>query len=271
MLFLHFWGWGEPFMNKDIYRMIRYAREKGLKVITSTNGHFLSSEEDIDSLIGSGLDAIIFAMDGADRETYEKFRRRGDFDKMLDNLRLLVKRRMEKGAGSPAINLRMVVTKENEDQISRMREFAASVGVDMLSLKTLGSHDDETLWNESIPRNYEYRRYEYDDAGEAIRKRNTCKRMWHHPFIYCDGTVALCCYHLAGEVPVGNAFASNGDGFSKVWFGQEYRRARAGFMAFRGGNGHSGPERCRTCNTNYTNNWDYVSHAFYLRDNGKTS
>src|SRR3989304_1777545 len=38
-LLLQLWGWGEPFLNKDFCRMIRYAKTAGIKTITATNGH----------------------------------------------------------------------------------------------------------------------------------------------------------------------------------------------------------------------------------------
>jgi MoaA/NifB/PqqE/SkfB family radical SAM enzyme len=65
-MFLHFCGWGEPFLNKDLFSMIRYAKDKGIKIITSTNGHFF---ENVDKLLDTGLDVLIFALNGVDKET----------------------------------------------------------------------------------------------------------------------------------------------------------------------------------------------------------
>lgn len=269
MLFLHFWGWGEPFMNKEIFSMIKYAKNKGIKVITSTNGHFLQTEEEIDKLIDSGLDALIFAMDGADQETYEKYRQNGDLERILKNLKLLVKRKMERGVVCPVVNLRMLVSRENEEQILKMKKLAKETCVDIFTLKSLSSHGNKNLWEETLPTNHEYRRFEYDNKGEPIRKENLCKRMWNHPFIYYDGTVTTCVFCLKDELPVGNVFSSNGSDFSRIWFGEKFRNIRAGFLDFRRGKQECAPVRCRSCHRNYADCHDSISHAFYFQQNGK--
>lgn len=268
LLLLHFWGWGEPFLNKDIFSMIKYARKKGVKVVTSTNG-LLFNDESIDQLIDSKLDALIFALDGVDQETYDKFRCGGDFSKAVENLRSLIKRRDQRGYSLPKVNLRMVVTRENEDQISEMKELAKELGVDIFSLKTLGSHDNSSVWEKSIPQEPSYRRFSYDDQGVPIRKNNQCKRMWHHPFIHHEGTTTVCSYHLLEGFSVGNAFA-NDNVFSKIWFGKELKNARKCFLKFLLTN-ESEPLICQDCYVNYTNAVDYVSHAFTFDNDKKES
>ncbi|MGZ3711598.1 MAG: radical SAM protein, partial [Bdellovibrionota bacterium] len=62
--FIWLQDYGEPFLNKDIFSMITYARAKGLKVGISTNGTVLT-DKIIDGIFESGLDYLIFAIDGA--------------------------------------------------------------------------------------------------------------------------------------------------------------------------------------------------------------
>ena len=76
-----------------------------------------------------------------------------------------------------------------------MRELAEKIGVDMLTLKTLCSFDNKTEGETLVPCNREYRRFEYDDKGKPIRKKNSCKKMWNHPTVYLDGTVVPCDYY----------------------------------------------------------------------------
>jgi uncharacterized radical SAM superfamily Fe-S cluster-containing enzyme len=35
------WGWGEPFICPSVYEMIDYAHTKGVRLVSSTNGHFV--------------------------------------------------------------------------------------------------------------------------------------------------------------------------------------------------------------------------------------
>jgi MoaA/NifB/PqqE/SkfB family radical SAM enzyme len=258
LLFLHFWGWGEPFLNQDIFSMIKYAKKKGIKIITSTNGHFFENTENVDRVIDSELDVLVVALDGVDQKTYEQYRKRGDFERVMRGLRSLLHHRSKAGRSPPLINLRMVVTKENEHQIPQMQSLAQNLGVDVLTLKTLGPHDDDTLWEKSLPLNPAYRRYEYDDEGHPIRKKNSCKKMWNHPTVFHDGTVSPCDYSI--EVPLGDAFAEGKHAFRRVWFSKNLQELRARFL---------GDEvislRCGNCPLNYTSPHDYVSHAIPIR------
>lgn len=259
ILFLHFWGWGEPFMNKDFYSMVTYAKNKGIQIISSTNGHFFQNRMNIDRLIDSGLHVLIVALDGLDAETYEKYRQKGDFERVVTGIERLIKRRNERGAVYPRINLRMLVTRDNENQIEQMKQFAQVLGVDIFSLKTLCSFDNEAKWKTLLPRNSAYRRFRYNDQGNPIRIENPCKKPWNHPTIYRDGTVVPCDYHTGEEFSLGNIFATEGTTFRDVWFGDSYRNFRKNFhKKLRSG------LRCDSCSLNYADVDRCVSHAFRI-------
>ena len=264
ILFLHFWGWGEPFMNKDFFSMVKVAKAKGVRIVSSTNGHFFESQGNIDKLIDSGLDVLIVALDGTDPETYEKYRRQGDFGRVLSGLKQLVRRKRERGAGSPRINLRMLVTRENEDQVDRMKALARELGVDIFSLKTLCSFDNEAEGSELLPCRPEFRRFSYGPDGEPVRQENTCKKFWNHPTVYRDGTVVLCDYHTGNDFSLGNVFNPDGRAdFGRIWFGRDFRRVRAQFLK-----GDRRGMRCDTCALNFAGVDRCVSHVFPIQGEG---
>lgn len=258
-LLLHFWGWGEPFVNPDIYSMIRYAHDRGIKVVTSTNGHFLCEGGQVEQLLESGLDALIVALDGVDAATYAAYRRHGDYFRVLKGLRQLVKTKAATNSRYPLVNLRMVVRRDNEDQIGAMQSLAQELGVDLLTLKTFYMHDNEEDPAPYLPRDHAYRRFEYDSAEHPIRKENRCKRMWNHPVIYHDGSVSVCDYFTHRELCLGKAFGAGGTGFRDVWFGRAYEEQRRRFAKAA-----TRTERCDRCALNYVTPDGYVSHAFRL-------
>lgn len=259
LLFLQFWGWGEPFLNKDFISMIRYAKDKGIKIITSTNGHFFENDKNLDNLIDSGLDVLIFALDGVDKETYEKYRQKGDFEKAVQGLRLLLQRREKCGTSFPLINLRMLVTRDNEDQVSQMRSLAENMGVDVLTLKTLCSFDNKAKWESIVPCNQEYRRFKYDDEGQPIKIKNLCKKPWNHPTVYRDGTVIPCDYYTGEDFSLGNVFTNDGIRFRRIWFGKEFQQFRTNFLKEE-----CKDLRCGDCSLNYANVDRCVSHVFAI-------
>ena len=44
VLLLVLWNWGEPLMNPELPQMIRYAADRGIRTVTSTNAHFLRND-----------------------------------------------------------------------------------------------------------------------------------------------------------------------------------------------------------------------------------
>jgi MoaA/NifB/PqqE/SkfB family radical SAM enzyme len=49
------WDWGEPFLNPEVYDMIFYAKQKDIKIISSTNGHVFAQPGNADKLVRSGI------------------------------------------------------------------------------------------------------------------------------------------------------------------------------------------------------------------------
>ncbi len=244
MLVLNLWGWGEPFLNPDIFEMIRYAKSKGVKVVTSTNGHFLQNPGVIDQSLDAAPDILFVALDGADRETYEKYRKNGDFDRVLGGLRLLLQRREELGLKLPRINLRMLLTRDNEQQVQGMKTLAQDIGVDVLSFKTINSFDNPNCGETLLPHSRAYRRFDYDSAGHPVRVKNSCRKLWNHPTIYHDGTLVVCDYYTGTDLAIGNVLQDQT--FSQLWFGEKYRQIRRRFA-----DGDRAGLRCDDCSLNF--------------------
>jgi len=134
VLALALWNYGEPLLNPDMCAMIAYARKNSLVTVVSTNCLALD-EDKIRQLLDSGLDYLIVSFDGATEETYELFRGKGNFNKVLANLRLLMKIKKECAQLLPFVELQYIVMKDNADEINDIKILARSLGVDKLSLK----------------------------------------------------------------------------------------------------------------------------------------
>lgn len=83
------WNYGEPFLNKELLSMIKYATTAGMHVITSTNGEFFKSKEFCLEVVLSGLQHSIICLDGADQETISKFRRGSKFSEIVNGFRFI--------------------------------------------------------------------------------------------------------------------------------------------------------------------------------------
>ncbi|HDQ46054.1 MAG TPA: radical SAM/SPASM domain-containing protein [bacterium] len=233
LLLIQFWNQGEPFLHPDLVEMIRYAKQKGIAVMTSTNGHFLDSESRVDDLIRSGLDEIIISLDGVDQESYETYRVGGRFQKVVDGVRLLAERKKKMGSRTPLINLQFLVFKQNASRLGEVRKLARELGADILQLKSpqVYSTDQAAAF---LPEDESFRRYRIE--GEALRIKSTvpnwCKFLWYGAVLNWDGSLAPCCFDKDGRFGYGNAFEDGKDILS-LWTNSVSHEFRSGVLRNR--------------------------------------
>lgn len=72
---------GEPFLHKDIFEMMDFARPYVKSFSFSTNGSLLTPEK-ISKLKTFNISKLYISIDGSDRETYETYRKNGVFDQI---------------------------------------------------------------------------------------------------------------------------------------------------------------------------------------------
>ncbi len=245
LLLLILFSWGEPLLNKNFPKMVQYANEQGIRTVTSTNGHVLNNEAFMASILESGLDTLIVAVDSLKQETYEVFRKNGDIGKVLEGIRKTValKRRLK---AKTRINFRVVVTRNNEDEIPEMRKVARNLGVDIFSVKSVNPNTGDELKDDGriIPNNPNYRRYKYRKGTmERIRLKARCEYIWMLSNIAADGTVVTCCYNYDNQPAYGNIREAP---FRDIWNGDVARAIRKQIWSDM-----DSIPRCKDCNVNF--------------------
>jgi len=208
-LLLVFWSWGEPFMNKDACRMIRYAKDCGLFVHSSTNGHFFTVKEQARALIDSGLDSLIVAVDGLDQQTYEKYRKRGNFKHVIKSIENLISERSKAGARHPLLTFRFIVMKHNEHQLEGVRDFAKDLGVDVVTFRSaVIRRKGVDLENSLAPKTPRFRRFINNSGPLAVSmikaEKNYCHRPYANLTILSNGDIVLCENDFDATLPLGN-------------------------------------------------------------------
>lgn len=85
--YLSFSG-GEPMVHPLFFDMVAYVCERGGQLKVETNGHYLTPEN-CARLKRLSVKAVQVSLDGASRETFNRMRVRGDFDRVLNGVRNL--------------------------------------------------------------------------------------------------------------------------------------------------------------------------------------
>ena len=121
--------YGEALMLKyKLIWMINYAKNKGLTdVVLNSNGNLLDDEMII-GLIDAGLDAIYIGIDAFKKETYDKLRIGGDYDKVVKNVKRLLELKKELGVAHPEVYVQFVEMEDNFTQIEEFKKYWSERG-----------------------------------------------------------------------------------------------------------------------------------------------
>lgn len=222
---------GEPLMNNDIFRMIKYAKERGLYTVISTNGQRIDSEN-ARKILESGLDRIIFSVDGVDQSTYEKYRIGGDIRKVLKGAKFLNTLRKENKTFRPEIIFQFLIFRHNESQVSSFKQFGRKSGADRIWIKTAQVLNPDRA-SEIIPANASYSRYTIDRESKLkikSGKKNQCARLWRTCVITSDGDVVPCCFDKEAKYNMGSLKDAT---LSEIWKNEKYNQFRREILSNR--------------------------------------
>jgi MoaA/NifB/PqqE/SkfB family radical SAM enzyme len=233
LLLILFWDWGEPFLNPQAYDMIRYAHQRGIKVVSSTNGHVFASGYHAREVVESGLDALIFSVDGITDESYRKYRSHGSLEMVLEGIRRVVAEKERLKCKHPIVNFRYIVMKHNERDIGVLENIVRSLGVDMLVLRKYhaahSSHQAGMGWeSDFLPTDVRYRlpAFTDQDGGPLRAGKNPCRNLWNCPTVHWNGTVCSCFADPSEEHPLGSLEQQR---FRDIWRGASFRNLRREF------------------------------------------
>ena len=240
ILYVTLYAQGEPFLNKDINKFIKYAKDKGVYVNTSTNAHFFTTKEQAVSVVKSGLDSMIISLDGVTQESFSYYRRGGELQTVLTGIKNLVKAKKEYNTRTPFLYLQFLVMKHNEHEIPEIKKLAKELDVNRLLIKTIQVHSLEEA-KEWLPQNEKLKRYHVTSDSFTVKQgKGICPRPWLTTLIDWDGLVVPCCFDKNGEFPMGNVSTSD---FDSVWSSKNYQNFRKKMVKNR-----NSIKICKNCN-----------------------
>jgi len=231
---------GEPFVNRDIFDMIKYASERKIFTVISTNGQFLDTEMN-KKIIQSGLNRLIISVDGTDQVTFEKYRVGGDLNRILEGTKDLNALKKISKKRSPEIIFQFLVFRHNETQVSSIKRLGKISGADRIWIKSAQIINPDTA-GDIIPLNPEYSRYFFDDKGDIkikSRLKNQCKRLWRTCVVTTDGYILPCCFDKEAKYKMANLKEKE---LSEIWKNESYMKFRNDVL-----NNRRGIEICNNC------------------------
>lgn len=218
IIHLRLWNWGEPFLCKDIFKIIKYAKKYKIFVNTSTNASFLNKKI-ANQIVDSELDELIISLDGASEKTYNKYRKSGSFKKVLEAIKEIEKHKKIHDSEFPKIKLQFIIMKHNQHEMKKIIKIAKELEVNTLFFKSVGIMDLKVKEDikKYLPSNKKFLRQSFE------RIENKCDYLWEEMTINVDGSVVPCCRDSNNKYVFGNIFKED---FQEIWNNKKYQDFR---------------------------------------------
>jgi len=222
-------NWGEVFLHPELEQIIRYAAEKNVALRADNGANFNRvSDRVLEALVKYKFRSITCSVDGASQEVYSVYRVRGDFDRVIANIKKLNQLKRAYGSCYPQLRWQFVIFGHNEHQIGAARAMAEELGMtfqpklswDDLYGSSFSPVRDRALVSLETGLGVADRQEYLKRFGRDYVVRS-CHMLWHRPQISYDGRVLGCTVNHWGDY--GNAFEQ---GLEQCMTGEKMEYAR---------------------------------------------
>ncbi|MFX1483800.1 MAG: radical SAM protein [Promethearchaeota archaeon] len=242
---------GEPTLREDLFELISYARQRGLRVNLITNGIRCHDKEFVQKLVNAGLNSAQVSIEGPDAETHDYIVGiPGAFEKTVQGIKNL-------RATEIYTHCNTTICRPNLDKLEELVDFHADeLGLTYFSMNMVIYTGTAAKLRDELQITYS----EIKDIVKMVKKRANKRGIqfvWYAPTPVClfnpiahglGAKSCACCDGLLSvdaeggllpcssfSEPVGNLLE---EGFEKVWYNRASRFWRAKDFA---------PEGCKSC------------------------
>lgn len=237
---------GEVFLNPELVEILQNSYNKvDIYINNGTNFNSLSDEQ-AEALVKYQVKSILVSVDGASQSIYEKYRRNGDFDKVISNIRLVNYYKDLYKSEYPKLKWQYVLMSHNECDISHAIELAKELNMQIeFKLDWCGEYTPQDPKRVTELTGYEvFNRKAWKEKYGYEYVQGACFQMLYAPQINWDGKLLGCCGNYLSDWGC-NVFEN---GLLNSLNETNYRTAIAGFLV-----GKHSPELadiCQKCNGN---------------------
>jgi MoaA/NifB/PqqE/SkfB family radical SAM enzyme len=266
-------GVGEPMLVKNLPRMVRYLKERGVYVLFNTNGTVLN-ERNGRALIDAGLDELRVSLDAANAESFIMVRGKDYFHRILRNVKAFRAMQEREGHVVPRVSAWLTGLKETVAELPAFVRIAAEIGVKEVYLQRLVFFDRDAI-GLARPDQALFEQLDQDEAAylneattlarslgiafsasgaasepglSLARKRDNspwslCRRPWSVMYFTANGRALPCCIapfsqHGYENYTLGDATQET---LRAIWDGPRYRAFRAALLS------DEPPQACANC------------------------
>ena len=224
-------SWSESFLNKDVFKIIRYIKERSeeISVAMSTNGNRFS-EEDAHNLVKLSPDYLVISLSGITNDIYRRYHVGGDINRVIKTLEYITSAKEYYKSAKPFIEIVYLMFPFNYILLGQLKRFLyKKIGPDRFRQinyirLNYGYFCGSDLTLEQLAKTYGK---DLNVYKHPIYLRQDCNRAHNNPAIRADGTLFPCCAitynqkHACGNL--------KSDSFDKIWNSKDYQKFRKTF------------------------------------------
>ncbi len=220
----------EPTMNRQYLDYVEAASRAGISDIWFGTNGILLDETSIDRLLEQGVTRLVVSIDAATRETFEKVRIRGDYDRLMRNMNYLLEAKERKKSVLPLIRVSFVANQINQHEVEDFKAFWQEK-VDYMSIQKFCAMEDFT---DSL----------YPDGKiPKLPEDFACPQPFQRLFINDNGDVYPCCSFenmYSRELRMGNIEQMS---IGEIWKSEPMQKLREAHLTGT----FSSYKACTTC------------------------
>ena len=266
-------GVGEPMLVKNLPRMVRYLKDRGVYVLFNTNGTVLN-ERNGRALIAAGLDELRVSLDAASAASFRAIRGKNYFDRIVRNVRAFRELQEREGSRLPRVSAWLTGLKQTIEELPAFVRLVADIGVKEVYLQRMVFFDEHAI-GLARPDQALFERLSREEnaileeaetlarslgvvfsasgaacePGLSLRKAggdspwSLCRRPWTLMYFTANGRALPCC--IAPFSQRGYEHYTLGDAtqqtLREIWNGPAYRNFRAALLS------DAPPQACASC------------------------
>lgn len=194
---------GEPTLHKNFDTMLKKLHKENIFDVKINTNATVLTEKLIHSILSYNVAVVVFSVDACNKETYERIRVKGKFDRVLKNIKKFNEIRKNDYPNSVTQTRISGVALENTQNPIEMRDYWEE-------------HVDQVSIRREIPR--------WDSYGNEIHgKEGICNLLYERLYVWFDGTCVPCDFDYKSYLNLGNV---NENTIKEIWHGKPYNKIR---------------------------------------------
>lgn len=193
-------NWGEIFLNPEILDIFEFAYNKGIKLYCGNGTNFNHVPDSVlEGLVKYQVEYLNLSIDGTSQEVYIKYRRNGNYDRVISNIEKLNRFKKLYNSTYPKLSWQFIIFGHNEHQIAFAKSECKRLGM-VFNPRMNHSDFSPICDHEYVKRvtGLDYSSREEFQKKSKKTYKSPCYQCLFSPQINWNGDVLGCCVNKWG-------------------------------------------------------------------------